>query len=467
MTSLDELIDRGEKQQLKALFHHLIHRIEQLEDKLSKNSRNSSKPPSSDGFNKPDRTKSLRKRSGKKPGGQKGHEGKFLNHVEKPDEIEYHHIIDCICCGKVLHTRKTDGIIKRQVVELPELKLIVTEHQGEVKICPDCLTENVADFPENVKNAAQYGPRAKAFGVYLNNQHFIPYHRTNQVFEDLFGCSISEGSLFNFNKDCYERLEESEKRIKSELIGSEIAHFDETGMRLSGKSYWLHSASTILATYYAFHKKRGKEAMDDIGILPNYNGRAIHDDWPSYYHYDCKHGACNEHYLREFNFIDEQKKEKWAGKMSACLLRIKDCVEYWSTLQNSLPKNLQRYFENKYDRILREGFEYHKNYKNVIPCIGKRGKKKQPPGKNLLDRLKKHKDAVLAFMYDFDVPFDNNLAERDIRMAKLKQKISGCYRSIEGAKYFCRIRGIISTLRKRNMNILESLQLAFMRVAPI
>lgn len=465
---VDRILE-GSKSDIKALIMHLISRIEILEEQLAKNSRNSGKPPSSDGLKKLQRTQSQRKKSGKKSGGQKGSEGHFLKQTENPDEVLNYYVNTCGNCNEDLKNKKPTATIVRQVFELPEFKMNITEHRGEVKICSSCHFENTAELPEDVTRPAQYGVGVKSFVVYLMNQHFITYNRTSQIFSDLFGRPLSEGSLLNFTRECFDGLEITESHIKTEITNSDVVHFDESGMRLSGKSYWVHSASTIDNTFYAFHRKRGGEAMDDIGILPLFTGKGVHDHWNPYSGYKFTHGLCNAHHLRELTFIWEQKVEKWAEKMKGCLCSMWDSVKYWRNYRKKLPPDVLQFYLRKYRRILQEGFSYHKQIKKQVPKIAvvMRGRKKQPPGKNLLDRLKDYENWVLLFLHDFTVPFDNNLAESDIRMTKLKQKISGCYRSQEGAMYFCRIRGVISTMRKREKNILGSLKLAFSGISLI
>ncbi len=447
----------------------LEQRVADLEAQLSKNSRNSSKPPSSDGFVKPLRTQSLRDKSGKKPGGQPGHEGHLLKLVETPDQILLHPLIKCIGCNCTLHTRKADEWVKRQVFELPVLSLEVTEHRAEVKVCPGCGLQNVASFPPAVNKMTQYGPRAKGFAVYLMSQHYLPYERTVQVFSDLFGHSLSEGSLENFQQNMFDELFHSEQIIKNDILLSKVAGFDETGCKVNKTLNWIHSASTQTETLYGIHPRRGNEAMNDIGILPNYFGVGVHDGWASYQEYGFSHSLCNAHHLRELTHIGEQLGEGWALKMKRYLKKIKARVD--DCREKGRPRLSRKWitsYQRGYRQILREGFSFHGDVA-IREKRGpkKRGRPKQPPGKNLLDRLKKHERAVFAFAGDFDVPFDNNGAERDIRMVKVKQKVSGCFRSFEGAQYFCRIRSVISTMRKRGINILEGLQQALTGIAPI
>jgi transposase len=468
---LDECTPRA-----RLLIFHLLERVSKLEQRvvdletqLSKNSRNSSKPPSSDGFVKPDRTKSLRDKSGKKPGGQSGHDGHFLELVPNPDQILFHQLVKCAGCAHSLHTRKADEWIKRQVFELPTLSLEVSEHRAEVKVCPCCGLRNVAAFPCNVNKMTQYGPRAKGFAVYLMNQHYLPFGRTVQLFSDLFGHSLSEGSLENFQQNMFHELFHSEQIIKEEILSAKVVGFDETGCKVNKKLNWIHSASTKTETLYGIHPRRGNEAMNEIGILPNYSGIGVHDGWASYQEYDFSHSLCNAHHLRELTHIGEQLGEGWALKMKRYLKKIKVRVDNGRAKgRRRLSKKWMNSYQRGYRRILQEGFAFHGDV-SIKEMRGpkKRGRRKQAPGKNLLDRLKKYEAAVFAFTRDFDIPFDNNGSERDIRMVKVKQKVSGCFRNFNGAQYFCRIRSVISTMRKRGLNILEGLQQALVGVAPI
>lgn len=444
----------------------LRQRVEHLESIIKKNSSNSSKPPSSDGFKKPKRTTSLRKKSGKRPGGQKGHEGFTLQQVKKPDHVVRCPVIECEKCKTSLAARRNNGVEKRQVIDIPPITSVVTEYQADIKGCQCCGHINIGEFPIGVRDAIQYGPGLKALAVYFMNYQFLPYKRLQECFQDVFNCNISTGSFYNFQRECFNSLEDTELRIMSDLQSSPIMHADESGFYINGKRHWIHEYSSEDSTYYAHNEKRGIEAMQEIGMLENYSGRCIHDHWDSYFFFDCLHGLCNSHHLRELKFLFEIKKEEWAQKMKDCLLAIKDSVQFFKKRRNRLPVKLIRYYIGRYRRILKQGFEYHKNMPELVKK-GIRGRKAQRPGKNMLDRLKSKEENVLAFMNDFNVPFDNNLGERDIRMIKVKQKISGCFRSPSGGDFFCRIRGFISTLRKRNMNVLESVYDTFFGFAPI
>ena len=432
-------------------------RVKHLEDQLAKNSRNSSKPPSSDGFQRP-APKSLREKSARPSGGQPGHTGKTLAMVEKPDRTERHRIEHCECCGRSLAACPPDGIEKRQVHDLPPLRLIVTEHQAERKRCP-CGHLNKAAFPEGVNAPVQYGSGIKALAVYFKNYQFLPYERTCELFADLFDCGISEGTLANLVSECHERLEAPVRQIKAQIAQAPVAQFDESGARVEKKLWWLHAASTATATYYDIHPKRGAEAIKAIGILPNFIGRAIHDFWKPYFGYECDHGLCNAHHLRELIFVHEQHRQAWADAMIDCLLGIKTAVAQARQTTNHLTEDQRRDFEARYQRILDQG--YAQNPLSPAPVRKKRGRRKKTKPRNLLERLDEHRQEVLAFMYDFNVPFDNNLAERDIRMMKVQQKISGTFRSEDGAHAFCRIRSYISTARKNALGAMDAIARVF------
>jgi len=439
----------------------LVNHINRLEGRLSKHSGNSSKPPSSDGLKKPPSPQSLRTPSGKKPGGQESHPGKTLEMVEEPDEIVQHKTSgSCRGCNHSLEDAQS-SLMRRQVFDLPPVVPVITEHQVEVKICPGCGMENRGEYPDGISGVTNYGPRLESLALYLLNQQLLPYERASQLFSDLFSIPLSSGTLATMNERAFQNLGAVSETIATGISDSSIAHFDESGVRVSGKLHWLHSASTQTLTHYAVHAKRGKEAMNSIGILPDFHGRAIHDHWFSYFDYtDMAHGLCNAHHLRELIFMAEEEKEKWAVDMKALLLEIHDAVEE-SKKQGKmeLGRQMQNAFQKEYRQTLQHGFRYHRGLPALTPTGG-RGRRAQRPGKNLLDRLKVRENETLAFMFDFSVPFTNNQAEQDIRMIKLKQKISGCFRSFHGAEIFCRIRSYISTARKQGWNIMESLELA-------
>jgi len=438
----------------------LAKRVQELEDKQAKNSSNSSKPPSSDGMSKAKRTRSLRKSSGKKSGAQEGHPGHRLEMTEKPDRVKRYQVERCAQCQASLERTTVQRIEKRQEYELPPIRLMVTEHQAEVKCCPECGSENQAEFPKGITQPTQYGPDFKALLVYLNQKQFIPLERVVEFCEDVIGQSVGEGTIVDAGQQAAQIVEPVNQRIKQYLVKTdEPVHFDESSLRINRDNHWVHSAGTGRATNYHLDEKRGRVGIDHAGILPERTGKSVHDDWSAYYTYEnADHVSCNAHHLREFAFLQERYPQDWEGAMVELLLSIKKTVEEAVAQgQPCLHQEQVIAFDTRYDELVRQGLAL-----NPVPerLPGQRGKIKQPPPKNLLDRLRDHKAAVLAFMYDFKVPFDNNLAERDIRMVKLKQKISGCFRSEDGGKTFCAIRGYLSTARKNGFRAFEALKLA-------
>ena len=434
----------------------LKKRIKALEDRLSQNSTNSSKPPSTDW---PVKKINLRKKTGRSPGGQKGHKGHNLKMVEIPDTIIVHDVSACSGCGRSLEDISSAGCRKRQVFDLPPIKIKVEEHRAQEKICPHCGHLNIAPFPEGVDQPAQYGPAVKAYAVYLNQYQLLPYGRIRELFLDLFGTGLSAGTIVNANRACSVALKPVEDMIKDKITASPVVHFDETGLYTEKKRWWLHVAATDNLTYYECHPKRGKAATDDIDILPNFSGVAIHDGWDTYFKYKCGHGLCNAHHLRELKGIEEYYKQKWASDMASLLIEIKEYVDEKRVVTDRLDKGEINGFKDRYDKIIKQGLTKNPVKKRDGPK--KRGRIKQSKATNLLLRLKKYRKETLLFMYDFDVPFENNLAERDIRMMKVQQKISGTFRSADGAKTFCRIRGYISTTRKNSLSVIDAIQSAF------
>lgn len=432
-----------------------------LKARLSKNSRNSGKPPSGDGYNKPNRTNSLRKPGQKRNGGQPGHKGHTLERSDTPDHTEIHKPDECINCQASLEATLSVGEEERQIYDIPAIRIEVTAHRAEIKICPGCGTENRGEFPENVERGVRYGSGVKTWAAYFGNQHHIPLERTAQIFEDLIGHRISEGSLLKASEELSESVRPSTEAT-AELLRSnaEVLRVDETGLRVKGKLHWLHVASSDLLTHYNVHEKRGKEAMDAAGILSEFEGTMLHDHWKSYFGYkNCSHALCNAHHLREFEFIGKQYEQAWAGDMADLLLEIKEEVEKIKPDRDSFNPEEIGEFEQRYDEIVNRGFA---DNPFTPPKEKKRGKVKKTPPLNLLTRLRDYKAETLAFMYDFRVPFDNNAAERDVRMMKVKQKVSGCFRTLEGAERFASIRGYISTARKNSRNIFEAIKDAFL-----
>jgi len=436
---------------LKEQVTQLKTRLKKLEGQLAKNSRNSSKPPSSD-LKPPKRTQSLRKKSGKKPGGQPGHEGHTLKMTDTPDEVITLTVHGCEHCGHTLNQRP-DKAERRQVFDIPEPRLFITEYQAESKRCRRCGSVSKAAFPEAVTQPTQYGPRAQSLMAYLNQYQLLPYQRIREFFQAIYGQSVSAGTVVTTVKRLSHRLEQVEQAIKDFLQQATQAHADETSLKVNTQKQWLHTVGNENATHYAIHPNRGKQATQDIGILPSFKGTLTHDHWRSYFSYESiRHSLCNAHHLRELTFSHEHHQMTWAQGMIDLLMTIHDHKERQVKEQKSKfsPQQLTT---------------YHKQYLQIL----RRGQKEQAmhgtrDSHNLLKRLKNYQQETLLFMYDFNISFTNNLSERDLRMVKVQQKISGGFRTDAGVEAFCRIRSIISTARKQGKNVFDVLQLAFQEI---
>jgi len=446
---------------IQFLFRYILiqnKHIQDLQDRLAKNSGNSHKPPSSEGYRKPT---NLRKPSGKKNGGQEGHKGHTLIAVENPDHTKMYQVNECSNCHASLKDKEAVGYECRQEFDIPPIRVEVMEHRAEIKECPLCGMRTKAEIPPHLTQPVQYGPRIKSWVSYFNNYHFIPLERISEICEDLFDHRLSEASVLQFNTELAGCVKPSLEAVKEQLIDSAVVHFDETGLRVKGTLYWLHVASTAELTYYEVDRKRGQEAMDAIGILPQFKGTALHDHWKPYFKYgNCNHALCNAHHLRELIFVQQRYHQEWSQQMIDLLLSIKEEVEKTSLVKDHLDCQKLEEFNKQYDEIIEHGLKVNSPSQEQL-LKNKKGRVKQSPPKNLLDRLKEHKQEVLAFMYDFRVPFDNNQGERDIRMMKVKQKVSGSFRTTEGADNFCHIRGYISTARKYGLKVITAIQKAF------
>src|SRR5512135_2137972 len=445
---------REQLAQRDELIMQLQQRLQTLEERLGKDSHNSHLPPSSDRFAR--QPKSLRKKSGKKPGGQENHPGHSLSISLTPDEVIVHVLERCQHCEQDLQTIPAQAIERRQVVDIPSPGLLVVEHQAEQKLCPHCHYISVASFPEAVRAPVQYGTRIGAIAVYLVQQQLLPLARACEVMEDLLGVSMSEGTLCTLIKRCAGHLEPVEQRLKAALMQAGVIHQDETGLYVAGKRNWMHVTCTATLTHYQVHASRGQEALEAIGILPGYAGISIHDGWGSYFHYGCEHGSCNVHLLRDLTLLAEEQGLWWAAKLKALLLDMHSATLQARALGKIWLDPLEvADWEARFLELLEEGDRLHPH---ATAPPGTRGRCKQSAARNLLDRLRKHQDAVLRFLEDLRVDFDNNQAERDLRMVKVQQKVSGCFRAFAGAQAFARIRGYLSTLRKQGLPLLSALQ---------
>lgn len=443
--SLRQQVD-ATQQQVKTL----QQKVTSLEAQLQQSSRNSNKPPSSDGFKKP-APKSLRKNGERKPGGQQGHSGHTLKKVASPDHIHIIPLNQCVC-GKDLSQTPAIDHDCRQVFDLPEPRLEVTENRAEIKYCADCGQTVRAAFPSGVTAPAQYGLRFQSLLLYWRHQQLLPTERITQMCLDLYGQSISEATIFQATACGYQQLESFEAIVIKQLQSSSCAHADESGMRVQGKLHWLHSCSTPEVTHYFVHTKRGLEAMQAGGILPVFKGRLIHDFWKPYFRLECEHGLCNPHLLRELQALSELDHQPWTSDLSQLLLDMNEFSKTQKVVPS--PQDLDPWLK-RYETILQAGWKLNP----ILPSSNppKRGRPKHSKAQNLLDRMQTHRNSILAFLFDPTVPFSNNLAEQDIRMLKVQQKISGCFRTLKGAQHFCRIRSYLSTARKQSRNIFSAI----------
>jgi transposase len=429
----------------------LLARVAELERRLGLNSSNSGKPPSSDGLKKPPRVSSLREPSGKKTGGQQGHPGETLCQVAKPDVTIDHYPPVCTGCGEPLTAATATGQVARQVFDLPEPRpLIVTEHRAHACRCAACGTQTRAAFPEGVAAPVQYGQRIAAFVLYLLHFQLLPEKRLAVLMADLFGVKLVTATIAAISHDCAQRFQGFAEALRDQVAAAPVKHMDETGFRIGGKTQWLHIASTVWLTFYRTAAKRGS-------LLANVTGIVMHDHWKPYYAMTgVLHALCNAHHLRELKALVEIEKENWAGRMQRLLRRACHATNLARERGVPLQPGLIALIERCYDGILAEGLVFHEG-QPALAKTGRRGRQPRRVGHNLLLRLSTRKQDVLRFLIDPSVPFTNNLAERDGRMMKLRQKISGGFRSEDGAKDFAVIRSVLSTARKQGWNMLQTL----------
>ena len=446
-----EAFNQFSKDELIALLLAQEARIAELERRLGLNSSNSGKSPSSDGLKKPPRVSSLREPSGKKTGGQKGHPGETLCRVEKPDATMDHYPETCAACGEPLTAAMATGHLARQVFDLPEPRpIIVTEHRAHACCCAACGTQTRGAFPAGVTAPVQYGTRIAAFVLYLLHYQLLPEKRLAVLMTDLFGVKLVTATIARISNDCAERFHGFVDALRDQVVAAPVKHMDETGFRIGGKTQWLHVASTAWLTFYRTAAKRGS-------LLANVTGIVVHDHWKPYYTMTgVVHALCNAHHLRELKALIEIEKEDWAAKMQRLLRRACHAANLARERGVPLKPGLIALIERCYDGILANGLAFHE----AQPTLAKaerRGRQPRRVGHNLLLRLSTRKQDVLRFLTDPSVPFTNNLAERDGRMMKLRQKISGGFRAENGAKDFAVIRSVLSTARKQGWNMLRTL----------
>ena len=433
-------------------------RIADLERRLGLNSSNSGKPPSSDGLKKPARVSSLREASGKKTGGQKGHPGETLRRSETPDATIDHYPEACASCGEPLTAAMATGHVARQVFDLPEPRpLIVTEHRAHGCRCAACGAQTRAAFPEGVAAPVQYGKRIGAVVLYLLHYQLLPEKRLAALMADLFGVKLATATIARISQDCAHRFMAFADAVRDHVAAAPVKHMDETGFRIGGQTQWLHIASTLWLTFYRVSAKRGS-------LLPKVTGIIVHDHWKPYYTMiGVLHALCNAHHLRELKALVEIEKEGWARKMQRLLRRACHATNLACERGAPLKPGLIALIERTYHAILVEGLTFHEAQPALIPAAAKARRRGRPPrrvGHNLLLRLSTRKQDVLRFLTDLSVPFTNNVAEQDGRMMKLRQKISGGFRTEDGAKDFAVIRSVLSTARKQGWNMLQTLTAA-------
>lgn len=441
---------------LKAQNGALQGRVDKLEAQLAQNSSNSSKPPSSDGFKKA-APKSRGQKGKRKSGGQAGHTGETLERVASPDEVVVHRLTACASCQHDLSGVAVADVVRRQLFDLPPLRWRVSEHQAEVKGCPVCCQKQRAAFPAGVNAPTQYGPNALAHAVYLHSYHLLPLARIREWFQDCVGQGLSEGTLQRALAQMAQAVAPALDTIYAGLTRADVIHLDETGFRIANGLGWLHTVSTHALTYYTVHSKRGDEALLDTGVLPNCHGWAVHDGFQPYFGFETvRHALCHAHHLRELEFLVAQYDVQWAQAMQTLLLAMKRrCDER----PDGLSAALIHHFEAQFDALLKWGLA--ENPMLPRPPNSKQ-RVAQHPATNLLIRLRDYRESVLAFIRYPHVPFDNNLAERDLRMMKVKQKISGGFRTWAGAELFAAIRTYLSTARKQGISMLWAAQLALL-----
>jgi transposase-like protein len=429
--------------------------VRRLRDAAAQNSRNSSRPPSTDRPEQP-KPKSLRKRSGRKPGGQPGHPGRTLPFSDTPQHIRIHPLLECEC-GEDLSQEPAVDFQRRQVFDLPSLELECTEHRAEIKECPCCHRTGVAAFPADSQAPVQYGKNFRALLAYLYDAQQGASRRIREMGAEMFGYPVSEATLQAARQEQYQALESFENRLAQILLQEPILHADETSVPINKIKHWLHVLCTPLLTFFAIHLNRGKEAIEAIGIVPRFTGWLMHDFLSSYLSFEnCMHTFCKSHLLRELVFLFEQHQQRWAKALYDLFLKLLQCVKDRKARDAPLTEKQYALWRRQYRNILRAGRRANPR----TPAQRANPHSKQSKAQNLLDRLEGYDDCILAFLWALELPFTNNEAERAFRMMKVRLKISGCFRTLEGARRHARIRSYISTLRKHRLPVLHYLRLA-------
>lgn len=443
------VIVRDLSAQVKTLAAQVAH----LQGRLALNSRNSSRPPSIDGQAKPrPKPKSLRVPGANSNGGQKGHKGHTLKTVATPDHIQTHKPPShCDACHLELDSAQVAE--SRQVFDMPLMPSAVTEHQVLAVQCR-CGKRHRGQFPAHVSASVQYGPNIKAAVVHLTMHHMMPLSRTAALMAELFGLAMSEATVLSINEEAKSRLAPTVEAIGQAIAAAPIAHADETGMRAAGKLQWLHVLATSGLTWIAAHTNRGQKAFDELGLLNKFVGTLVHDGWRPYRELGCTHSLCNAHHLRELTYVFEEMAQPWAKPLMVLLV---DACHEVNAADQVLGQERIAHYRGAYSEMLALGQEANPR---APPC-GKRGRTRQSKALNLIDRLNKYADDVWRFMTDKDVPFTNNIAEQAVRMPKVKQKVSGGFRTTKGLDTFCTIRSYLATLHKQGANLFEALVQTF------
>lgn len=454
------------------LNHQLVRRIRELEREverstpIARDSHNSSLPPSADPpWKKVPRTRSLRRQSGRRVGGQPGHHGATLKPSARPDRLVTHAPERCPGCGASLHEAEVIASERRQVCDLPPVKPVFTEHRRETRRCPTCRMAARAEFPAGVSAPVQYGHGLLARAAYLNLYQLLPVARSSEALRDLFGCALSPATVERAGRFSSGKLVRTEQRLKAAIAESAVIGADETGLRVGGSNGWVHVARTDALTHLAYDSRRGKDAMDEVGILPQFRGTLVRDGYLSYSRFEaCRHALCNAHLLRELVFVGESDpaQEVWTKPLAKLLLEIKEAAaEAHASGQAQLSEAARGAYLRRYDRLVKKADRLNPQPRGGGGGAGDSPKRKRPPlspTRRLVNRLLRRRDEVLCFMTDLSVPFTNNGAERDLRMVKVRQKVGGCFRTEDGARGFCRVRSYLSTARKQGHRLLYALE---------